>query len=70
MTDQQEQNKPEYTFDFDRMPLTKNLIDLHQEGNYLIGITERGVKFRQHIPANKLLTKEGDQWRLIDRVAA
>ncbi|MBK6562047.1 hypothetical protein [Candidatus Amarobacter glycogenicus] len=60
-------NKPEYTFDIDKMGITNKLTDLRQEGNYLIGLTEAGIRFRQHIPVGKALTKEGDKFVLKDR---
>ena len=65
---QEENNTPESTFDIDAMPVTKNLQELHQEGNYLIGLTDLGVRFRQRIPADKILTKEGGEFRLKTRV--
>jgi len=65
-----EELQPEHTTDLDALPVTKKLIEVHQEGNYLVGLTELGVRFRQRIPVNKILTKEGDDFRLKDRVAA
>lgn len=61
---------PEYEFDIDAMPLTNHIVDLHQEGNWLVGLTANGIKFRQHIPQGKILTKEGEKYRLLDRVVA
>lgn len=61
---------PEYEFDIDAMPLTKTIVDLRQEGNWLIGLTEHGVKFRQHIPQGKRLNKKGDRFVLEDMVVA
>jgi hypothetical protein len=60
--------KAAYTFDIDKMGITSKLASLRQEGNYLIGQTETGVRFRQHIPAGKALIKKGDSYTLIDRV--
>jgi hypothetical protein len=57
-----------YEFDIDKMPTTKKIISLHQEGNYLVGITELGTHFRKHIPVGKELTKEGDTFVLKNRV--
>ncbi len=65
-----EELQPEHTTDLDALPVTKKLIEVHQEGNYLVGLTELGVRFRQRIPVNKILTKEGEDFRLKDRVAA
>jgi len=59
---------PDYEFDIDAMPLTKNIVDMHQEGNWLVGVTEHGIKFRQHIPQGKRLNKKGDKYRLTDMV--
>lgn len=58
----------EATFNVDAIPVTKNLIDVHQEGNYLVGVSETGVRFRQHIPANKLLNKVDGRYVLQERV--
>lgn len=64
-----ENNEPEVIeFDIDKMPTTKNLQELHQEGNFLVGLTDLGIRFRQRIPQGKLLTKEGGEFKLIDRV--
>ncbi len=60
--------KEEYTFDIDKMPTTNKLQQLRQAGNFLVGLTDLGVRFRQHIPAGKLLIKEGGEFKLIDRV--
>lgn len=60
--------KEEYTFDIDKMPTTNKLQQLHQEGNFLVGLTNLGVRFRQRIPSGKLLTREGGEYKLIDRV--
>ncbi len=65
-----EELQPEHTTDLDALPVTKKLIEVHQEGNYLVGLTELGVRFRQRIPVNKILTKEGEDFRLKDRVVA
>jgi hypothetical protein len=58
----------EQTFNLDNFELTNKLIQVHQEGNYLIGLTEKGVKFRQHIPPNKILNKRGGKFVLDDVV--
>lgn len=59
---------PDYEFDIDAMPLTKNIVDLYQEGNWLVGVTEHGIKFRQHIPQGKRLNKKGDKFVLENMV--
>lgn len=58
----------DHEFDIDKMPLTKNIVDMHQEGNWLVGLTENGIKFRQHIPQGKRLNKRGDAFVLEDMV--
>lgn len=58
----------EYTFDIDKMPLTKNIQALHQEGNYLVGVTEHGVRFRQRIPAGKILNQKEGKYVFDDMV--
>lgn len=51
--------KPEVQeVDTDLFPITNKLKGLHQEGNYLVGVTELGVRFKQHIPADKILTQD------------
>lgn len=62
--------EPDHSFDIDAMQITNKLASVHQEGNYLVGVTEFGVKFRQRLPANKIIDKKGDRWILKDRVAA
>ena len=58
----------EYEFDIDSMPVTNKISQLHQEGNWLIGVSETGIKFRQHIPQGKRLNKKGDRFVLEDMV--
>lgn len=54
------------TFDIDSMPLTTNLISAIQEGNFLVGVTDTGVRFRQRIPQGKMLSKnEKGEWIFI-----
>lgn len=52
------------TFDINSIDITSNLSSVYQEGNYLVGTTEKGVKFRQRIPANKRLNMKGDKYVL------
>lgn len=59
---------PDYTFDIDAMELTNNIVDMRQEGNWLVGVTEHGIKFRQHIPQGKRLNKKGGKFVLEDMV--
>ena len=51
-------------FDIDTMLLTKNITDVHQEGNWLCATTDNGVKFRQHIKQGKRLNKIGGKFVL------
>lgn len=62
----EEPRTPEYTFDIDKMDLSARLADLHQEGNYLVGQTDKGIRFRQHIPQGKILNKVNDKYVLED----
>jgi hypothetical protein len=57
---------PEYEFDFNKMATTNKVLTLHQEGNWLVGVSEHGIKFRQHIPQGKRLNKIGDNYILED----
>ena len=58
--------KPSYEFDFDSMPIMNKLIEAHQDGNYLVGLTEGGTRFRQRLPLDKMLSKnEKGEWCLI-----
>lgn len=62
-----EEIKPEYSFDVSKMETTTELASLRQEGNFLVGVTEKGVSFRQRIPVGKILNKdEGGNWILQD----
>lgn len=45
---------------------SSGIAELRQEGNYLIGITDKGVRFRQHIPTNKILDKVNGKYVLRD----
>lgn len=66
----EEVEQPDHSFDIDAMRITNKLIDVKQEGNFLVAVTEYGVRFRQRLPANKIIDKKGDRWILKDRVAA
>lgn len=59
---------PEHQFDIDSVQLTIKIIEAHQEGNWLIGVTDLGTKFRHHIPQGKRLNKKGDRFVLEDMV--
>lgn len=58
--------EPHYKFDFDTMPVMSGLAELHQDGNFLVGLTEGGTRFRQRIPSDKMLSKNAEgNWCLI-----
>lgn len=59
--------EPEYQFDLSTMQLASKLNEVHQEGNFLVGTTEFGVKFRHRLPAGKMIDKnENGDWILKD----
>lgn len=67
----EEREKPkaeeaEYQVDIDKIPVTTTIVELKQEGNYLVGVTETGVRFKQRIPQGKILNKVDDKWILED----
>lgn len=55
----------EYEIDFDTLPQA-NIAEMHQEGNYLHGLTDTGIRFRQHIKQGKRLNKKGDRYVIED----
>lgn len=61
-----QQTPAEQSFNIDTVELTKNIVELHQEGNFLVGLTDKGVRFRQHIPAGKILNKKEGEYVLED----
>lgn len=66
---EEKQPEPDYTFDFSKMETTNQIASMHQEGNWLIGVTTLGTSFRHHVPAGKILNKdEGGHWTLQDTV--
>jgi hypothetical protein len=56
------------TFDIEKMDLSNKLQELHQEGNYLVGVTDKGIRFRQHIPQGKILDMKGGKYIFKDMV--
>ena len=45
------------------------LVDAHQEGNYLVGTTDKGITFRHRIPVDKMLTKNRKgEFTLVDLI--
>lgn len=65
--EEKEEVRPEYTFDFDTIE-PASITELHQEGNYLIGTTNTGTKFRQRIPQGKILNKINGEYSLQDMI--
>jgi hypothetical protein len=56
-----------YTFNIDEMPVTTKILNAHQEGNWMIGVTENGIRFKHHLPPHKMLNKNGKgEWILQD----
>lgn len=67
MIDEDEIQEAEAQFNLAEMELTTGLRDAHQEGNYLIGVTDKGVTFRHRLPVGKMLTKtEKGEYTLVD----
>lgn len=66
------EDKPEevvQTFDLDKIQVSKNIVSMHQEGNFLVCKTDKNQTFRQGIPAGKMLNKnEKGDWILEDIV--
>lgn len=58
-----------YTLDINSLDTSAQIATLHQEGNFLVGTTDKGVTFRQSIPVGKILNKnEKGDWILQDMV--
>lgn len=63
--DKENQQQPEYELDLDKVEKAR-IIDMRQEGNFIIVTTDKGIKFRQRIPNNKVLTKINGEYSLQD----
>jgi hypothetical protein len=61
---QEEKEEVGFDIDLDQVPKASSIQDMHQEGNYLVGTTNTGTKFRQHIPQGKILNKVDGQYIL------
>lgn len=60
---------PVHTVNIDSLDTSASISSLHQEGNFLVGVTDKGIRFRQSIPVNKILNKnEKGDWILQERV--
>lgn len=53
-------------FDADSIQTTTNIVDMHQEGNWLHGLTDTGIRFRQHIKQGKRLNKREGRFVIED----
>lgn len=61
----EEVQEPQETFDISRLATTKNIVSMWQDGNFIVCFTDMGQKFRQAIPAGKILNKNKEgQWIL------
>lgn len=59
--------KPEYEYNIDEMPITTNIVEARQEGNYMIAVTENGIRFKHRLPPHKMLNKnKKGEWILQD----
>jgi hypothetical protein len=61
---QETSDTPLSTFDIDTMATTKNIVDMYQDGNFVVCTTDTGIIFRQHIPVDKVLNKKEGKWVL------
>ena len=52
--------------DLSGIETSDNIAEMTQMGNYLVGVTDKGTKFRQHIPPEKVLNKKKGKWVLED----
>lgn len=67
MIEEERVPEPE-TVNIDEIPLTDQLKDVHQEGNYLVAVTATGVRFRQSIPPGKILNQRDGKWVFEDMI--
>jgi len=56
----------EATFDINSIEASQ-LVSAHQDGNYLVGVTDKGITFRQRLPVDKILNQVGGKWVLEDK---
>lgn len=62
-----EERQDEQTFDLSKLVTAKNIVNIRQEGNFLICTSDLGQVFRQAIPAGKIINKDkGGDWVLDD----
>lgn len=60
------EQQPDYQVNVDDLPLTNRLQRVHQEGNFVVGVSETGVRFRQRIPQGKMLVQEDGKFKFVD----
>ena len=61
-----EEAKADYSIDLTQIPTNAEIIELTQAGNWLCGVTSTGVRFRQRVPAGKVLNKVNDKYVIED----
>lgn len=59
---------PIHVDNLDELELTNTVLEMRQEGNFLIGTTDKGITFKQHIKPGKLLNKVDGRYVLQDIV--
>lgn len=55
----------DYELDMTTLPAA-HIVDMHQEGNWIHGLTDTGIRFRQHIKPGKRLNKKGGKFVIED----
>lgn len=55
----------EYEADFSNIPKA-HIAEMHQEGNWIHGLTDNGIRFRQHIKQGKRLNMKEGQYVIED----
>lgn len=65
MIDEDQPVKPDYEYNIDELPVTTKIVEARQEGNYMIAVTENGIRFKHRIPPHKMLNKNAKgEWIL------
>lgn len=63
----EEVKQDEQTFDLSKLVKAKNIVNIYQEGSFLVCTSDLGQRFKQGIPAGKILNKnEKGDWILED----
>jgi hypothetical protein len=67
----EEEVQPLATFDLDSIALEDKLDQVHQEGNYLVGVTPNGVRFRHRLKPDQMLAEVDGKMKIVKmRVSA